>query len=64
MFILSHHDLNDFTVSSTFFYFLKGNNSPYGALKCHVSTGVMADTTTITRIKAVSLEERHRRVAS
>lgn len=49
---------------STFFYFLKGNNNLYGALKCRVSTGVMADTTTITRTKVVSIEERHRYVAS
>lgn len=43
---------------------MKGDNSPYGVLKCHVSTEVTADTTTITRTKAVSIEERHRYVAS
>lgn len=51
-------------MSFTFFYFMKGDNSPYGVLKCHVSTEVTADTTTITRTKAVSIEERHRYVAS
>lgn len=49
---------------SLFFYFLWGDNSPYGALKCHVSVGVTADNTTITRTKAASVEERHRYVVS
>lgn len=33
------------TENFTFFYILRGDNGPYGALKCHVSIGVAADNT-------------------